>query len=453
MGDGADDTLAFRKMHFIARFRRIDFNHMHKIFSNFRTSFRVVVVNVIVLALLLVGTEIAAGMFISNYSKYKSGGGKGGYTSSYKKDDVHRDLERYSTQPGGAWKYFPATGYLTKKFSSEYVNVDEEGVRRTLFAEKSNCVEIWIFGSSAVFGDTNSDETTVASQLQRLLNERKFATHCYAVRNFGVHGFMSFQDVRRLQFELTRRPPPKFVFFLHGANDFLKAFHRNKQQLFGMPEIEGFDTYIIESQTFSLVLDDIAEKNIVIWRHVLDSFDDTLYLARRIGLKAKYRLMVSDPNRMKEDYLSRRDHHQHWHREFIRVNYKVMRSNLALIKGLSEAYGFKAVVSQQPVVFDLVFNSIDSMVALSDSELNKLGTIPQERFSPEGYIDVGYAKETYQEWGRQYMKDAQALGIGSVSIADEMTKSVEVNFANGVHYTHQGSKKVADLFIKAVRLQ
>lgn len=77
--------------------------------------------------------------------------------------------------------------------------------------------ELFAFGGSTLFGGEGPDEHTIASYLAKQLAAG--APGRVLVRNFGVSGFTSDNEVHLLVELLRRRPPPRAAIFYDGAND------------------------------------------------------------------------------------------------------------------------------------------------------------------------------------------------------------------------------------------
>jgi hypothetical protein len=134
-------------------------------------------------------------------------------------------------QPYVHWRSAPLEG--------KYINVAEDGLRRTLQAEvpRSSASDskrlIWLFGGSVAWGWTARDEHTIASELAR---ELAAAGHAVEVVNYGQVGYVSTQEVLTLQGELRRGGRPDVAIFLHGYNDLMAAL---QEGVAGLPQNES----------------------------------------------------------------------------------------------------------------------------------------------------------------------------------------------------------------------
>jgi hypothetical protein len=114
---------------------------------------------------------------------------------------------RHGSAPGGEY-------VLPEDFTGEHVNV-RDGRRRTTDQPSRSAGTVYLFGGSTVFNSEVPDRWTVASCLQRLLNERTGSR--WRVENLGVSSMSAAQQTRRLHRIDVR--PGDVVLFYDGVND------------------------------------------------------------------------------------------------------------------------------------------------------------------------------------------------------------------------------------------
>lgn len=128
-----------------------------------------------------------------------------------------REYQRAHTK-----KFHPYVMWRTAPFHGEYINVDEDGIRRT---EGSRCVEgayrVFAFGGSTMWGVGSPDWGTIPSYLSAALEQRLGAPIC--VVNFGEHGWVSTQSLMQLIGEVDAGNVPDLVLFYDGINDTYSA--------------------------------------------------------------------------------------------------------------------------------------------------------------------------------------------------------------------------------------
>lgn len=113
---------------------------------------------------------------------------------------------RMHFEPYYHWRHDP--------FQGQYVNVSEEGVRRTLPLVNSRGAEkIFIFGGSTLWGLGTKDEHTIPSFVQSFMGQG------YKVTNYGQPGFVATQELNLLLQQLALGNIPDVVIFYDGVND------------------------------------------------------------------------------------------------------------------------------------------------------------------------------------------------------------------------------------------
>jgi hypothetical protein len=176
------------------------------------------------LALLAIATELGS---IAVLSVMQRPHARNGIQHSY-----------YRNQPWAAdfWKeitlaspthYSPFVVWQRAPFAGKYVNVDSNGLRRTVNPACSRGArEVWVFGSSTLWGTGAKDDQTVPSILS-LEYARSIGPVC--VTNFGEAGWTSTQSIIQLQLALKRAPdPPDLVLFDDGYADVFPIYESGK---------------------------------------------------------------------------------------------------------------------------------------------------------------------------------------------------------------------------------
>lgn len=98
-------------------------------------------------------------------------------------------------------------------FSGRYFNI-VDGYRLTTDAPANAARRVLLFGGSTLFGQEVPDRHTIASYLQRMLNDEGVR---WQVRNFGLPGMNAAQQTLILQRVSLR--PGDIVAYYHGVND------------------------------------------------------------------------------------------------------------------------------------------------------------------------------------------------------------------------------------------
>jgi lysophospholipase L1-like esterase len=122
-----------------------------------------------------------------------------------------------------------------RPFHGRYVNVDENGIRRTWQSPDSaaaGALNVFVLGGSTTWGNGSRDDHTVPSELSRLLHERGVKAH---VTNFGESGYVSMQELITLELQLRQGNVPDLVIFYDGVNDTYSAWQQGRA---GIPQNE-----------------------------------------------------------------------------------------------------------------------------------------------------------------------------------------------------------------------
>jgi hypothetical protein len=121
----------------------------------------------------------------------------------------------------GAEQDRPKTGFMIPDdFQSRYINV-RGGCRVTTDQPSPSVHRVLLFGGSTVFCAEVPDELTVASYLQRRLNQK--AAESWKVENYGSCAMVARQQLERLH--RTPIQSGDLVLFYDGANDVYYAIY------------------------------------------------------------------------------------------------------------------------------------------------------------------------------------------------------------------------------------
>ena len=103
---------------------------------------------------------------------------------------------------------------LCDQFSGRFINVDEDGVRRTVKGSPTeNSRKVFMFGGSTMWGTGSSDEQTIPSFVQSMVGDG------YDVDNYGESAYVSAQELNSLLLLLAQGKVPDVVVFYDGVND------------------------------------------------------------------------------------------------------------------------------------------------------------------------------------------------------------------------------------------
>ena len=120
-------------------------------------------------------------------------------------------------------KYVPYLGWDRIAYEGQYININDQGVRKTWQPENdlTNAKELFIFGGSALWGTGARDDYTIPSYVVKLFNENNYNIR---VTNFGESGYTFLQELIQLELLLHDGAHPDYVIFYDGANDVEYAY-------------------------------------------------------------------------------------------------------------------------------------------------------------------------------------------------------------------------------------
>jgi lysophospholipase L1-like esterase len=161
----------------------------------------------------------------SNFGSWEADGNSQAYSYFDWRTRYFEDVKK----PGGGLKYEPYSLWKHSDKKTESINV-QNGYRVTWEPKETpNKRDFLVFmlGGSTTYCQESPDEFTIASILAKRLNEDS-SNHRYVVRNYGVSGFVSDNEVHLLVKLLVAGERPDAVIFYDGLNDTrLKAARGN----------------------------------------------------------------------------------------------------------------------------------------------------------------------------------------------------------------------------------
>lgn len=134
-------------------------------------------------------------------------------------------------------RWMPYVYWRRLPYRGDHINVDADGIRRTLGMASRNQpstrpLKIFMFGGSTMWGTGARDAFTIPSVLARELNRKGIAVD---VINFGESGYVSTQETVALLMQLRKGQRPDLVIFYDGVNDVFSAY---QQAVAGLPQNE-----------------------------------------------------------------------------------------------------------------------------------------------------------------------------------------------------------------------
>ncbi len=343
--------------------------------------------------------------FFSNNKKVSSAITKEINIESYSDlSGITRDYSNYK------WRnYLSYLVYGNLPYKSQHINVDQNGIRSNgnLINKNSNSKKytktIWVFGSSAIFGATNSDSETVPAYLEQYLNKKDNNTY-YNVKNMGVSGYNSFQEYLYLRLSLLDNIPDLIV-IINGNNDYYTAWlakNTNTDSItLSWSNSKDILSYYWEQKKnnnfihYSLILEKI--------KHI---FSNTLQL---ISLSQKwfiYKSAQKNPELFKKNYEKKIFQSLQLASLNIPKSTNIYISNVKMTSEYAKSKDIEVLLVQQPIIFnlnkklsqeeeDIVKHSKLSFFALPAKELYKLDSIPTHQIRKDYFWDFEYYKNGY----------------------------------------------------------
>jgi lysophospholipase L1-like esterase len=212
-----------------------------------------------------------------------------------------------------------------RPFSGRYVNVDEDGFRRTWRAPETDAggraVRIFAFGGSTMWGMGARDEFTIPSQLAKLVAEHAPEARV-EVTNYGELGYVSTQELVSLELALRRGDVPDVVLFYDAINDVFASFQNGEA---GSPQNE------VKRQT------------------AFEHLRRAALLDVAFGSAALQPLLQRVQRAAWLDGYARRTPEQR--QALARDTLDVIKANLGFAEALGQRYGFRTLAYWQPAVF------------------------------------------------------------------------------------------------------
>lgn len=91
-------------------------------------------------------------------------------TSTYSSESVAEALSRHKNAPGSPYQYESYVVYGNRPYTSELINITTDGMRLNGQTPLSQAdFNVWMFGSSALFGVSTADNETIPARLENIL--------------------------------------------------------------------------------------------------------------------------------------------------------------------------------------------------------------------------------------------------------------------------------------------
>ena len=345
--------------------------------------------------------------------------------------------------------------YKHSPYNSTYVNINKDGIRlnkSSLIQSDKETYTIWLIGSSAVFGVSNSDGETLSSYLENFLNNSDTNKN-FIVQNLGVVAYTSLQDYLHFKTRLINSKPD-MVLIYNGLMD-----HYNAWQYKGSLEKKLLYTGIY-SHVLPVYWDMHANKkliNLTALSTILkdDIFNNTIKL---INLAKKWFLIKksnNDINSWKKNYTYLKENSLKESKKYVPKAINFYLENQLAIFRLANDNNIDVIFAQQPMIYTTTKPLLDHetlesqsakyfFFAMEDEELDKLDTVKSYRVKQTQYWDLDYFVKTYKDQNVSLKKLANDLDAGYIDITGWVNKAGDRSiFSSQAHYTFEGAEYLA----------
>lgn len=132
-------------------------------------------------------------------------------------------------------RWLPYSYWVVAPFAGKYINVDEQGLRKTVSIDEGEGAQrVYFFGGSTAWGLGARDDYTIPSHIARLLAVLDAPAK---VLNYAQPAYVSTQDLILFQRQLAQGNLPDLAVFYQGFNDTLAA--QVPGGIAGVPFYEG----------------------------------------------------------------------------------------------------------------------------------------------------------------------------------------------------------------------
>ena len=137
-----------------------------------------------------------------------------------KPDEVKIFLDEQDVMGSIGFQYKAWVQFRNPEFQGTFLNTDRQGFRKTKAPRLSsgNPLKVFVFGNSTTFGYGVSDDYTIPSYLQTVL-EQQYPDHSILVRNLGQGFYYSTQELMLLISLIKDNDIPDYVIFIDGGTD------------------------------------------------------------------------------------------------------------------------------------------------------------------------------------------------------------------------------------------
>lgn len=249
----------------------------------------------------------------------------------------------YEASKSGTMEWRPYVYCQRKSFHGKYINVDENGIRKTwhdgsLKANDSKIPVVFFFGGSTMWGQGSRDNGTIPSFVAKKLAEKNISAR---IVNLGEVGRVNTQELIVLLHNLQRGNIPDLAVFYDGFNDIYSSISQYEP---GIPlneknRIAEFNT--LQNKAFP-------------YAYLMRYYDDNSSISRLV--KSMHKRLYGDLPSSRNKNNSARSRVQEMQDmkqlKCAEEALSIYANNIKIIHALSKCYNFSVLFYWQPTIFD-----------------------------------------------------------------------------------------------------
>ena len=380
----------------------------------------------------------------------------------YSSQELKKKFLKSISQEDKTYRYFSHLVYKNKKFKSEFLNIDNNGIRlngkkNKKKGNKDNEINIWFSGGSNIFGVTNADHQTVPAYLEKKLSEN-YENIKFNVLNLGVVGYTSIQELINIRLLLlSDLKKPDLIIVMNGINDYHHALLSKK---------DNFEDLLRTGLGSDKILDYYwsfhNEKKLFNKYQIINNlkyvFSNTILLIEKANKYFVLKKANSDIDLFKKKYLQKKAISKELIDKNLQRNKEYYIGNMRLIAELAKNNGSKVLFILQPTLYEaeeiknLVAQEVSEYIhtqtgyfALSDNDVKKIQEVKSTLVLAKYHWDL---KKYILDY-KNLRNSLDALCISMKIDCISMNKAIIENkskpiFSSPYHYTYIGAEIFAE---------
>ncbi len=311
---------------------------------------------------------------------------------------------------------------------------------------------------------TNADHQTVPAYLEKALND-SYANTSFNVKNLGVVGYTSIQELLNIRFNLlSELPKPDMLILMNGVNDYHNTY---------LSESEKFDDLLLTAlgtkKTFNFYWDFHNERKILNYQSIFFYlnyiFSNTVNLIKKANKFFAIKNANKDIQIFIDKYLHNKSKAYQLAEKNLIINNQFYLSNMRMIAEMAKNDGIKVLFILQPTLYEaekiknLVGEEISEYIhtktgyfALKDEKVKKLKKVKSELIQNKYYWDFDQYLYNYKKLRGNLKELCSDLNVDYLSMDAAIKRNKNrLIFSSPWHYTYIGAQifgnEIKDKFI------